>query len=452
MTWGAQHRAMPLQSVRRASLPVLHSKKNVADGLGSPSYGDVILRSKMTTVRNYAITGSMKPDDFLPRPERVSPLATHPHAPPIYLTSVWECESPAQADAMLAGSEPGYVYQRDGHPNGVALAAKLNELEQAPHGITVASGMAAISAALLTTVAQGDHVIAGSRVYGKTLLLLQAEASRLGIALSVVDTNDLAAVAAAMTDRTKLLLAETIANPLLQVVDIAALAEIAHRGGARLLVDNTFASPLVCRPMELGADLVMESLTKTLNGHSDVLLGYLGGRTDIWPRVKQVVSAWGFSASPFDCWLAARGLATAHLRIERACSNALKAAEFLTKRREVAQVDYPGLATHPQHELAKKQFVGPSAPQFGTMVSFHLKGGRDAADKFIAGAKDIPFCPSLGELSTTLSHPETTSHRGLTPEARSALGITGGTIRLSVGTETPEHICSALASALLQIS
>jgi cystathionine beta-lyase/cystathionine gamma-synthase len=394
----------------------------------------------------------MKPDDFLPRPERVKELATHPHATPLYLTSVWECESPAQADAMLAGTEPGYVYQRDGHPNGVALAAKLNELEQAPHGIVVASGMAAISAALLATVAHGEHVVAASRVYGKSLQLLGAEASRLGIALTVVDTNDLAAVTAAMTDKTKLLLAETIANPLLQVADIAALAEIAHRGGARLLVDNTFASPLVCRPMELGADLVMESLTKTLNGHSDVLLGYLGGRTDIWPRVKQVVSAWGLSSSPFDCWLAARGLATAHLRLERACANALEAAKFLAQRREIERVDYPGLPTHPQHALALKQFVGPGAIQFGTMVSFHLKGGRAAADQFITSAKDIPFCPSLGELSTTLSHPETTSHRGLDPSARAALGITGGTIRLSVGTETPAFICAALAGALLQIT
>ncbi|QDU31120.1 Cystathionine beta-lyase [Anatilimnocola aggregata] len=389
----------------------------------------------------------MKPDDFLPRPERVQPLATHPHATPLYLTSVWECESPAQADAMLGGQEPGYVYQRDGHPNAAALAAKLNELEQAPHGVVVASGMAAISTALLATVGQGDHVVTASRVYGKTLQLLNAEASRLGITLSIVDTNDLAAVEAAMTDRTKLVLAETIANPLLQVADLGALAELAHRYNARLLVDNTFASPLVCRPMELGADFVMESLTKTLNGHSDVLLGYLGGRTDIWPRVKQVVSAWGFSSSPFDCWLAARGLATAHLRSERACHNALAAAEFLSQRREVGRVEYPGLPAHPQHALAKQQFTG----QFGTMVAFELKGGRAAADKFIAAAKDIPFCPSLGELSTTLSHPETTSHRGLTPQGRADLGIAGGTIRLSVGTETPQHICSALASALLQV-
>lgn len=392
----------------------------------------------------------MKPDDFLPRPEHLKAYATQPHATPIVLTSVWECESPAQADAMLGGAEPGYVYQRDGHPNAAALAAKLNELEQAPHGIVVASGMAAISTALLATVGQGDHVVTASRVYGKTLQLLSAEASRLGISLSVVDTNDLAAVAAAMNEKTKLVLAETIANPLLQVADLAALAEITHRGGAKLLVDNTFASPLVCKPMELGADFVMESLTKTLNGHSDVLLGYLGGRTDVWPRVKQVVSAWGFSASPFDCWLAARGLATAHLRIERACANAQRAAEFLSHRREVERVEYPGLPTHPQHAIAKRQFVGLAAPHFGTIVAFQLKRGRAAADKFITAAKDIPFCPSLGELSTTLSHPETTSHRGLTAEGRAALGITGGTIRLSVGTETPEFICSALTTALVQ--
>ena len=392
----------------------------------------------------------MKPDDILPQPNRVKSYATQPHATPLFLTSVWECESPAQADAMLGGAEPGYVYQRDGHPNGAALAAKLNLIEQAPQGIVVASGMAAISAALLVTCGQGDHVVTASRVYGKTLQLLQAEASRLGITLTIVDTNDLAAVANATHERTKLVLAETIANPLLHVADIAALAEVTHRGGAKLLVDNTFAGPLVCKPMELGADFVMESLTKTLNGHSDVLLGYLGGRNEVWPRVKQVVSAWGFSASPFDCWLAARGLATAHLRLERACANALRAAEFLSQRREVERVEYPGLAAHPQHEIAQRQFTGPAGPQFGTMVAFQLKGGRAAADQFIAAAKDIPFCPSLGELSTTLSHPETTSHRGLTAEGRSALGITGGTIRLSVGTETPEFICSALTTALAQ--
>ena len=250
---------------------------------------------------------------------------------------------------------------------------------------------------------------------------------------------------AAITPQTKLLLAETIANPLLEVADIAALAEVAHRRGVVLLIDNTFASPILCRPLELGADLVMESLTKTMNGHSDVVLGLLCGREAIWQRVPAVLSAWGLASSPFDCWLAQRGLATAHLRIERACHNALIAAEFLlTQSPTVAQVDYPGLAEHPQHALARRQF----GDLFGTIVTFRLAGGRPAADAFIAAATRIPFCPSLGELSTTLSHPETTSHRGLTADQRAALGITGGTIRLSVGTESAEFILAALAEGL----
>jgi cystathionine beta-lyase/cystathionine gamma-synthase len=266
----------------------------------------------------------------------------------------------------------------------------------------------------------------------------------LGIESSAVDTCDLAAVEQAIKLNTRLIVAETIANPLLEVADIAALAKIAHARGITLLVDNTFASPILCRPLALGADLVMESLTKTMNGHSDVILGLLAGQESHWSRVPQVISAFGMSSSPFDCWLAERGLATAHLRIERACDNALAAAEFLASESpRVAKVFYPGLASHQQHALAARQFAG----RFGTMVTFELAGGRPAADTFIPAAKRIPFCPSLGELNTTLSHPETTSHRGLTTEQRAALGITGGTIRLSVGTESAEFIREALAEA-----
>jgi cystathionine beta-lyase/cystathionine gamma-synthase len=182
-----------------------------------------------------------------------------------------------------------------------------------------------------------------------------------------------------------------------------------------------------------------------MNGHSDVVLGLLVGREAVWQRVSQVLSAWGLASSPFDCWLAARGLATAHLRIARACENALAAAEFLqSQSKRVEQVFYPGLETHSQHDLARRQLSGG----FGTIVSFNLAGGRPAADRFIAAAKQIPFCPSLGELSTTLSHPETTSHRGMTAEQRAALGITGGTIRLSVGTESAEFVQDNLREGL----
>lgn len=395
----------------------------------------------------------MKPDDLCPQPSHVPPLATRPHSPPIYLTSVWQCASPEQADALLGGAATAdgaaaHVYQRDSQPNADLLAARCAALHGAERGVVTSSGMSAIAVALLAVAQAGDEVIVGSRVYGKTLALLRGEASRLGIVAKVVDTLDLAAVEAAMTPKTRLLLAETIANPLLQVADLRRLAEIAHRHNALLLIDNTFASPLVCRPLEHGADLVMESLTKTMNGHSDVILGFLGGRAEHWARVLAVVSTWGFNPPPFESWLALRGLSTAHLRIERACENALQIAHWLTGQPTIDRVDYPGLATSRDHELAKKQF----GERFGTMVAFRLRGGRAAADQFISAAKEIPFCPSLGELSTTLSHPETTSHRGLTAEQRAALDITGGTIRLSVGTESIEHLLAALERALSAIA
>jgi cystathionine beta-lyase/cystathionine gamma-synthase len=386
-----------------------------------------------------------RPEDLCPRPLPLPPLATTPHAPPIWLASVWACESPQQADEMLAGKLPGYVYQRDGHPNAYLLAEKCRQLHGAERAAIAASGMGALAAALLSQLKAGDHCVAGSRAYGKTHVLFGAEASRLGIEMTRVDTCDLKATAGAFKPNTKLLLAETIANPLLEVADIAALAEIAHARRAVLLIDNTFASPILCRPLALGADLVMESLTKTMNGHSDVILGLLCGHEAVFERVSTVIPAWGLSSSPFDCWLAERGLATAHLRIERACENALAAAEFLqTQKKHVDRVHYPGLPAHPQHALAKQQF----GSRFGTIVTFNLAGGRPAADVFIAAAKEIPFCPSLGELSTTLSHPETTSHRGMTTDQRDALGITGGTIRLSVGTESAEFIQAALREGL----
>jgi cystathionine beta-lyase/cystathionine gamma-synthase len=386
-----------------------------------------------------------KPDDICPRPTPLPPLTTQPHAPPIYPTSVWQCATAEQADALLADPQAGYVYQRYGHPNASMLAEKCRQLHAAERAAVVASGMAALAVAMLAQLQSGDHAVIGSRSYGKSLVLFGSEAQRLGIDVTVVDTCDLAATAAAMRPSTRLLLAETIANPLLEVADIAALAEVAQRSGARLLIDNTFASPILCRPLELGADLVMESLTKTMNGHSDVVLGLLCGGDAAWPRVEPVIATWGFMASPFDCWLAERGLATAHLRIERASRNALAAAEFLQSQQpQVEAVHYPGLADHPHHDLARRQF----GDLFGTVVSFRLAGGRAAADAFIAAARRIPFCPSLGELSTTLSHPETTSHRGLTADQRAALGIASGTIRLSVGTESPEFIREILAEGL----
>jgi cystathionine beta-lyase/cystathionine gamma-synthase len=281
-------------------------------------------------------------------------------------------------------------------------------------------------------------------MYGRTLQLLTAEAARLGIGCTLVDTTNLDRVAKAFTTRTRLLVVETIANPCLRVADIAALADICARYNAQFLVDNTFATPVLCRPIELGADLVLESISKFMNGHSDVMLGLLCGREKLWQRVPQVLSAWGLASSPFDCYLSARGLATMHLRVDRACANAQKAAEMLAKHAAVEHVDYPGLPNHADHKLAARQFGG----RYGTVVTFRLRGGLAAAESFIGAARRIPFCPSLGEVSTTLSHPESTSHRGLSSQERKALGIDGGTIRLSVGVESPEFVLSALEEAL----
>lgn len=313
-----------------------------------------------------------------------------------------------------------------------------------PRGITTASGMSALATAVLAVAKAGDHVLLSNRLYGKTSHLLATEFSRLALTSSQVDIRDHAATQSALRPNTRLLIVETIANPCLEVADITALAAMAHAHGASLLVDNTFATPFVCRPAELGADLVMESLTKMMNGHSDVILGFLGGSEDAWERVPGVVSAWGFCSSPLDCYLALRGLGTMHLRMQQAGKTAMLAAELLSAHKEVERVDYPGLPTHPQHDLAVRQF----GSRFGSLVTFHLRGGRAAAERFIKAARRIPFCPSLGELGTTLSHPESTSHRGLTADGRAALGISGGTIRLSVGIEPVDEVLAALGEGL----
>lgn len=385
-----------------------------------------------------------QPDDICPRPVRHSAGPTRPHAPPIYLSSVYECGDPEQAEAMLSGSDPGYVYARDGHPNADMLAEKCRQLHGAERAAITSSGMGALALALLSQLEPGDHVVYSNQLYGRTETLIGVEAARLGIGSTRVDTCDLAAVAAALTDRSQLLVVETISNPLLRVADLSALAELAHARGAALLADNTFAGPVVCRPHALGADWVMESLTKSMNGHSDVVLGLVCGPASRWQRVPAALATWGWMAAPFECWLALRGLGTLAVRAERACRSALAVAEMLARAKGVEAVYYPGLNDHPDHALAGRQF----GDRFGSMVAFTLAGGAAAAKAFIDSAEAIPFCPSLGELSTTLSHPESTSHRGLSPEQRAALGITGGTIRLSVGIESTEAVLEAVRAGL----
>jgi cystathionine beta-lyase/cystathionine gamma-synthase len=388
------------------------------------------------------------PEDICPRPAWLPPMPTQPLAPPLYTSAVYRCQDPGQASRLLSGEEPGYVYSRDGHPNADLLADKCRELHGASQAVICASGMAALSTAVLAVLHSGDHVVVSSHLYGRSRQLLSSEISRLGMKSTIVDTCDLAATRAAITPDTKLVVVETITNPLVRVSDLAALAALCHANGAELLVDNTFAGPTICRPLEFGADFVVESLTKIMNGHSDVLLGMLCGGPERWDRIALVLSAWGLSSSPFDCWQALRGMGTLALRANCAGSNALAVAEFLAQQRAVEAVYYPGLETHPDHALAKRQFQG----NFGSIVTATLRGGLRSAEAFIAAVGErIPFCPSLGDLSTTLSHPESTSHRGLTPEARQAQGIAGGTLRFSVGIESRNSILATLEQGLSRL-
>ena len=373
--------------------------------------------------------------------------ATVPHNMPLYLASVWQCESTEQADRLLAGELDGYVYQRDRHPNADLFAEACQLLHQAERVAITSSGMAAISLAVFSQLQSGDHLLVSNQLYGRTTLLLTSELQRLGIKCSLIDPYDLESVRNAVTSETRMIVVETIANPLLRIVDIRGLAQIAHAADALLLVDNTFATPAICKPLTLGADLVMESVSKFINGHGDVMLGMLAGREEHWSRVAMVNAAWGFASSPLECWLACRGISTLTLRMQQACTTAQAAAELLAEREDVESVQYPGLESHPDHALASEQFING----FGHMVTFRLPGGRAAADKVIASG-EIPFCPSLGDVSTTLSHPTSTSHRGLSEQQRVALGITEGTIRLSVGVDPTENVLGNLEKALDEAS
>jgi len=368
---------------------------------------------------------------------------TVPNNLPLFLTSVWQCESTEQADAILDGSQSGFVYQRESHPNANQFAKVCRTLHKARHATVTSSGMAALSLAVLSQLEHGDHVVVCNRLYGRSITLLGSELQRLGIQHSLVDSCDLQAVEDAMTGNTRLVVAETISNPMLRIADIKALADIAHAHDAQLLIDNTFATPIVCQPMELGADLVLESVSKFMNGHGDIMLGMLAGNHDNWERVESVNSTWGLASSPLDCWLACRGVATLALRINRACDSALSVAKYLNEHDAVERVVYPGLESHDDFRLAQRQFIQGS----GHVVTFQVTGGRVAADQVVASPA-IAFCPSLGDVTTTLSHPLSTSHRGLSLEQQQQLGINGATIRLSVGIEESDSILEQLQIAL----
>jgi cystathionine beta-lyase/cystathionine gamma-synthase len=369
---------------------------------------------------------------------------TAPLVPPLYQSSVYALPDLDALDRILDERQPGYIYARDAHPNGSNLAAQLAEWEGAQWALVTSSGMAAISAIVLATVQQGQRILTSHRLYGRTAQLFQQELPRFGVQATFVDTTDLEQVRRALETPARLLFVETLSNPLLRAADLASLAPLAHETNCLLVVDNTFATPVLVRPLELGADLVMESLTKMIGGHSDVTLGLVCGRNDMLPEVSQVSSIWGFASNPFDCWLAERGLSTLRLRMTTASANAAALADWLAQRPGVTRVVYPGSADHPDRELAGRLLQGG----FGNMLCFDLAGGREAVNRFMRGAPGIPFSPSLGHTTTTCSHPATTSHRYVSPAEKQRQGITDGLVRLSVGIEELADIQKEMSKGL----
>jgi cystathionine beta-lyase/cystathionine gamma-synthase len=340
--------------------------------------------------------------------------------------------------------EPGYFYARDAHPNAHDLAQDLAEIEDGAWAVVCASGMAAISGIALTQLNQGDRIVASNRLYGRTTQLFMQEFARYGVRCELVDCNDLEAVRTALSKPARMLFVETVSNPLLRVVDIPSLAEITLQHNCLLVVDNTFATPVLTKPLRLGADLVMESLTKMIGGHSDVTLGAVSGSGDLFAGLSTLVSVWGLAPNPFDCWLTQRGIPTLALRVRAASANAQVLAEWLSSHPRVARVVYPGLLDHSDHALAGRILSGG----YGHMLCFELAGGREAVNRFVRRAPGIPLSPSLGHTFTTVSHPASTSHRYVSLAEKRRQGISDGLIRVSVGVEEFQQIREEMARGL----
>jgi cystathionine gamma-synthase len=373
---------------------------------------------------------------------------TAPLVPPLVPSAVFVARDADQMNRVYEGQESGFTYAREASPNAELLAAKIAALEGAEAGLITSSGMAAVSAIVLGLLRAGDHVVASNQLYGRTLRLVSQELPRLGFATDLVDATDPASCERAIRGNTRLVLVEVVSNPLLRVADIAALAAVARSRGVLLAVDNTFPTPLALQPLALGAHVVFHSITKMLAGHSDVTLGVVCGAPDLMTPIRDTIVTWGLTGSPFDCWLAERGLNTLEVRVERANANAARLADVLASQPPVQRVFYPGRADHPDHDVARRLFGG----QCGNMVTFELAGGRDTVNRFMQALRSIPFAPTLGDVSTIISHPAVTSHRGLSAAAREALGIHEGTIRVSVGVEEFAVLADDFTAALATVA
>lgn len=365
---------------------------------------------------------------------------------PIYQTSAFTFETAEQGGRRFALEEEGYIYTRLGNPTCTQVEEKIRLLEGGEACVSAASGMGVITSAIWSCVEQGNHIIAAKTLYGCTFAFLNHGISRYGIEVTFVDIRDPKNIEAAMRTNTKLVYLETPANPNLYIADIRAIADIVHqKTDCLLMIDNTFATPYITRPIELGADVVVHSATKYLNGHGDVIAGFVIGKKEYINRVRfvGVKDMTGASLSPFDAFLISRGLKTLEIRMERHCENAQKIAEFLEKQPAVESVLFPGLPSFPQYEVAKSQMSLP-----GAIISFQVKGGLEAGKKLLNNLKLLAISVSLGDAETLIQHPASMTHSTYSPEERMEADIADGLVRLSVGLENVEDIIEDLKQSM----
>jgi len=367
---------------------------------------------------------------------------------PIYMSTVFSFDDVESLDAVYDGTAEGYVYSRMKNPGTDAVQEMLAEAEGADAALVFSSGMSAIITSLIGNVQAGDHIVSSPVLYGGVYDYLKNELARFGVSVTFVDFEDEEALRGAFQENTKVVYTETICNPLMEVIDIPKVAEIAHEYGCKLIVDNTFATPAICKPLDLGADIVVYSATKYLGGHHDIIAGAILADQETITALDRYLVLYGFTMSPFDAWLLARSLRTLDLRMKKHSENGLKVAQFLENHPKIEKVYYAGLESSKYKGLADKLFFDGKC---GGMLSADIVGGVEGASAFIKACETIKLVPSLAGFATTISYPAKTSHRAYTPEEMKAAGISMGQLRFSIGLEEAEDIIEELDKALAQV-
>ncbi|MBB3103540.1 O-succinylhomoserine sulfhydrylase [Azomonas macrocytogenes] len=368
------------------------------------------------------------------------------HGEPLFFTSSYVFRSAAEAAARFAGEQPGNVYSRYTNPTVRIFEERIAALEGAEQAVATSSGMAAIMAVTMSLCSAGDHVLVSRSVFGSTVSLFEKYFKRFGVEVDYVPLSDLSAWEQSFKPNTKLLFVESPSNPLAELVDITALARVAHEHGALLAVDNCFCTPALQQPLALGADIVVHSATKYIDGQGRCLGGVVAGRSEQMNDVVGFLRTAGPTMSPFNAWVFLKGLETLRLRMQAHCSTAFALAEWLEQQPGIERVYYAGLPSHPQHELARRQQKG-----FGAVLSFEVKGGKEAAWRFIDATRLISITANLGDSKTTITHPASTTHGRLAPEERASAGINDSLIRVAVGLEDLQDLKADLSRGLAVI-